>query len=200
MPTCCVMWKCFLGLNDGQSEPQGENESQSHAAQEFAPQGKDSLPGSKNYELSIAGVKGSEHGAISILDVNALPSQPAANEPVKVTVHLQSPEGIKSASVKYGLSELPLTRQDMLSVDRVYDCALTSGIGQPRRRILERHHSRPGCRHLHASFRLYNGRIEHCRRRALFDPLEHSQLRPRNGRSSPPPPEETACSSLSPHP
>ncbi|MHB8117348.1 MAG: COG1361 family protein [Methanothrix sp.] len=114
----------LLGLNDGQSEPQGENESQSHAAQEFAPQGKDGLPGSKNYELSIVGVKGSEHGAISILDVNALPSQPAANEPVKVTVHLQSPEGIKSASVKYGLSELPLTRQDMLSVDRVYDCAL----------------------------------------------------------------------------
>jgi len=70
------------------------------------------------------GVKDSEHGAISILDVNALPSQPAANEPVKVTVHLQSPDGIRSASVKYGLSELPLTRQDMLSVDRVYDCAL----------------------------------------------------------------------------
>jgi hypothetical protein len=115
----------LLGLNDGQSEPQGENESQSHAVQEFAPQGKDGLPGSKNYELSIVGVKGSEHGAISILDVNALPSQPAANEPVKVTVHLQSPEGIKSSSVKYGLSELPLTRQDMLSVDRVYDSALT---------------------------------------------------------------------------
>jgi hypothetical protein len=54
-----------------------------------------------------------------------LPSQPAANEPVKVTVHLESPEGIKSASVKYGLSEMPLTRQDMLSVDRVYDSALT---------------------------------------------------------------------------
>ena len=108
----------LLGLDDG------ETESQSHAAQEFAPQGKDSLPGSKNYELSIAGVKGSEHGAITILDVNALPSQPAANEPVKVTVHLKSAEGIKSASVKYGLSELPLTRQDMLHVDRVYDCAL----------------------------------------------------------------------------
>ena len=102
----------------------GLNESQSHAAQELSPAGKDSLPGSKNYELSIAGVKGSEHGAITILDVNALPSQPAANEPIKVTVHLQSPDGIKSASVKYGLSELPLTRQDMQSVDRVYDCAL----------------------------------------------------------------------------
>ncbi|MGB5100539.1 MAG: hypothetical protein WBN94_08085 [Methanothrix sp.] len=114
----------LLGLDGAQGEPQGENESQSHAAQEFSPAGKDSLPGSKNYELSIEGVKGSEHGAISILDVNALPSQPAANEPVKVTVHLQSVDGIKSASVKYGLSELPLTRQDMLSVDRVYECAL----------------------------------------------------------------------------
>lgn len=114
----------LLGLDGAQSGPQGENESESHAAQELSPAGKDSLPGSKNYELSIEGVKGSEHGAISILDVNALPSQPAANEPVKVTVHLLSADGIKSASVKYGLSELPLTRQDMLSVDRVYDCAL----------------------------------------------------------------------------
>ena len=132
----------LLGLDDGQSESQGEdgsqsedgsqgedesqgkNESQSNDAQELSPAGKDSLSGSKNYELSIAGVKGSEHGAISILDVNALPSQPAANEPVKVTVHLQSPDGILSASAKYGLSELPLTRQDMHSVDRVYDCAL----------------------------------------------------------------------------
>ncbi|MFZ2471694.1 MAG: hypothetical protein WAW52_07085 [Methanothrix sp.] len=114
----------LLGLDGAKSEPHGENESEAHAAQEFSPAGKDSLPGSKDYELSIEGVKGSEHGAISILDVNALPTQPAANEPVKVTVHLQSSDGIKSASVKYGLSELPLTRQDMLSVDRVYDCAL----------------------------------------------------------------------------
>jgi hypothetical protein len=120
----------LLGLDSGQNKPpvergsQGENGSQSHDAQEFSPSGKDSLPGSKNYELSIAGVKGSEHGAITILDVNAQPSQPAANEPVKVTVHLQSSDGISSVSAKYGLSELPLTRQDMLGVDRVYDCAL----------------------------------------------------------------------------
>lgn len=110
----------LLGLGGGSSESQGEDGSK-----EFSPAGKDSLPGSKNYELSIAGVKGSEHGAITILDVNALPPQPAANEPVKVTVHLQSPEGIRSVSVKYGLSELPLTKTDMLGVDRVYDCALT---------------------------------------------------------------------------
>jgi hypothetical protein len=114
----------LLGLNGSESDPQGENESQSYDAPKLSPAGKDSLPGSKNYELSIAGVKGSEHGAITILDVNALPSQPAANEPIKVTVHLQSPDGIKSALVKYGLSELPLTRQDMQSVNRVYDCAL----------------------------------------------------------------------------
>jgi hypothetical protein len=117
----------LLGLDEGQKEPQGEDGRQSESksqGQEFAPAGKDSLAGSKNYELSIAGVKGSEHGAITILDVNAKPSTPAANEPVKVTVHLQSPERILSASVKYGLSDLPITRQDMLSVDRVYDCAL----------------------------------------------------------------------------
>jgi hypothetical protein len=115
----------LLGLDDGGNKSQGKIESQSYAAQEFAPEGKDSLAGSKNYELSIAGVKGSEHGAITILDVNALPPQPAANEPVKITVHLQSPEGIKSAIVKYGLSDMPLTKQNMFSLDRVYDCALS---------------------------------------------------------------------------
>jgi hypothetical protein len=117
----------LLGLDEGQKAPQGEDGRQSESKSQeegFAPAGKDSLAGSKNYELSIAGVKGSEHGAITILDVNAKPTTPAANEPVKVTVHLQSPEKILSASVKYGLSDLPLTRQDMLSVDRVYDCAL----------------------------------------------------------------------------
>jgi len=114
----------LLGLAGDRIEPPGENESQSNASQEFSPAGRDDLSGSKNYELSIAGVKDSEHGAVTILDVNALPSQPAANEPVKVTVHLQSSERILSVSAKYGLSDLPLTRQDMLGVDRVYDCAL----------------------------------------------------------------------------
>jgi len=114
----------LLGLDGDRMKLQDENESQSNASQEYSPAGRDGLSGSKNYELSIAGVKDSEHGAITILDVNALPSQPAANEPVKVTVHLQSSERIQFVSAKYGLSELPLTRQDMLSVDRVYDCAL----------------------------------------------------------------------------
>ena len=91
----------------------------------FAPRGREELAGTQNYELSIAGVKGSEHGAIVILDVNAQPPQPAANEPIKVTAHLKSPEGIKSALVKYGLSDLPLTKSDMLDVDRVYDGALS---------------------------------------------------------------------------
>ena len=100
--------------------------------QGLAPRGSDAMNGSKDYELSIEGVTGSEHGAISILDVNALPSQPAANEPVKVTVHLISPEGVKSALVKYGLSDMPLTKQDMQGVDRVYDCALSLESGNPQ--------------------------------------------------------------------
>ena len=100
--------------------------------QGLAPRGADAMKGSKDYELSIEGVTGSEHGAISILDVNALPSQPAANEPVKVTVHLISPEGVKSALVKYGLSDMPLTKQDMQGVDRVYDCALSLESGNPQ--------------------------------------------------------------------
>ncbi|HEX7445248.1 MAG TPA: hypothetical protein VF300_02555, partial [Methanothrix sp.] len=82
------------------------------------------LPSGKDYELSIEGVKSSEHGAITILDVNALPSQPASGEPVKVTVHMQSQIPITSASVKYGLSESPLTKKSMLSVSRVYDSGL----------------------------------------------------------------------------
>jgi hypothetical protein len=92
-------------------------------------EGKDGALVGKDYELSIEGVKGSEHGAINILDVSATPSQPAAGEPVKVTAHLQSASSIVSASVRYGLSESPLTKQDMLGIDRVYDSpmALESG-------------------------------------------------------------------------
>jgi hypothetical protein len=75
----------------------------------------------ENYELSIEGVKSSEHGAIAILDVNAMPTQPAAEEDVKVTVHIKSPSPITDASVKYGLSDAPLTRQSMKGFDRVYD-------------------------------------------------------------------------------
>ena len=123
----------LLGINNGNNGPaQGENVTQSDGDQGLAPRGSDAMKGSKDYELSIEGVTGSEHGAISILDVNALPSQPAANEPVKVTVHLISPEGVKSALVKYGLSDLPLTKQDMQGVDRVYDCALSLESGNPQ--------------------------------------------------------------------
>ncbi len=112
----------LLGMAGKENE--NKNDSESHAAQEFAPQSKDSLPSGKDYELSIEGVKSSEHGAISILDVNALPSQPASGEPVKVTVHMQSQTPITSASVKYGLSDSPLTKRSMLSVSRVYDSGL----------------------------------------------------------------------------
>ena len=98
--------------------------SQSSAAREFAPQAGDGLSAGKDYELSIAGVKDSEHGAISILDVSSSPSQPAAGETVKITVHIKSPDGIKSASLKYGLSDSPLTKQDLLGVKRVYNSPL----------------------------------------------------------------------------
>jgi len=104
-------------------------ESESSAAREFSPENEVDLQASRDYELSIAGVKSSEHGAIRILDVSALPSQPAAGEPVKVTVHIQSQAGIKTASVKYGLADAPLTRQDMLGVDRIYDSSLALGSG-----------------------------------------------------------------------
>ncbi|OPY49134.1 MAG: hypothetical protein A4E49_03215 [Methanosaeta sp. PtaU1.Bin112] len=115
----------LLGLKEGRGAESGRSGGNESQPTELSPAGKESLEGSKDYELSIEGVKGSEHGAITIMDVNAQPTTPAANEPVKVTVHLQSQDGIRSASVKYGLSEMPLTRNDMLSVDRVYDCALS---------------------------------------------------------------------------
>ncbi|VVB68994.1 Uncharacterised protein [uncultured archaeon] len=106
--------------------------SESSAARELSPENYEELQASRDYELSIEGVRSSEHGAIRILDVSAAPSQPAAGEPVKVTVHIQSQAGIKSASLKYGLADAPLTRQDMLGVDRIYDSslALESGSSQ----------------------------------------------------------------------
>ncbi len=82
------------------------------------------LSGAENYELSIEGVKSSEHGAIAILDVNAQPGQPAAEEDVRVTVHIKSSTPVTDASLKYGLSDTPLTRQSMKGIDRVYDTEL----------------------------------------------------------------------------
>jgi hypothetical protein len=120
----------LLGMAGKENE--NKNESESHAAQEFAPQAKDSLPSGKDYELSIEGVKSSEHGAISILDVNAMPSQPASEEPVKVTVHMQSQTPITSASVKYGLSDSPLTKRSMLGVSRVYNSVLSLESGSAK--------------------------------------------------------------------
>ncbi len=103
----------LLGISDIVGDDKGAtNESESKEKDQS---------GQENYELSIEGVKSSEHGAIAILDVNAQPSQPAAEEDVKVTVHIKSPSPITDASVKYGLSDAPLTRQSMKGIDRVYD-------------------------------------------------------------------------------
>ncbi|MDD1753178.1 MAG: hypothetical protein LUQ38_08850, partial [Methanotrichaceae archaeon] len=78
------------------------------------------LSSSRNYELGIAGVKSSEHGAIRVSDVSANPSQPAAWEPIKVTVHVKS-NGLISAKTKWGLSDIPLTKQEMLELDRIHE-------------------------------------------------------------------------------
>ncbi len=111
-------------------------------------------PSGKNYELSIEGVKSSEHGAITILDVNAMPSQPASGEPVKVTVHMQSQTPITSASVKYGLSDSPLTKQSMLSVSRVYDSGLSLESGNAKDGYWSCTIPGKSGRNLHASLRL----------------------------------------------
>jgi hypothetical protein len=78
----------------------------------------------RNYELSIEGVKGSEHGAIRVLDVSASPSQPPASSPVKITTHVKS-RGLEATEVKWGLSETPLTKQDMSEVARVRETSMS---------------------------------------------------------------------------
>jgi uncharacterized membrane protein len=78
----------------------------------------------RNYELSIEGVRGSEHGAIRVLDVSATPSQPPASSPVKITTHVKS-RGLEAAVVKWGLSETPLTKQDMSEVARVREASMS---------------------------------------------------------------------------
>ena len=131
----------LLGISDNEGEKEAEmseSEADSKAGSEAlegelakehesrsSNPSREKIPSSsENYELSIEGVKSSEHGAIAILDVNAQPSQPAAEEEVKVTVHIKSATPVEVASVKYGLSKTPLTRQSMIGVARVYESEL----------------------------------------------------------------------------
>ncbi len=119
---------------DGQ-ETEGqktESESGTSLEQEMPLEEMEDASTSRNYELSIESVKGSEHGAIRIMDVSAVPSQPAAWEQVKVSVHVKSSSGLKAVSARWGLSDAPLTKADMLDVDRVYDMPmkLESGDGK----------------------------------------------------------------------
>jgi hypothetical protein len=80
---------------------------------------------SREYELSIASVKGSDHGAIRILDVSASPPQPAAGQSVKLSVHAKSTNPIKSVKATWGLSDAPLTKQGMMDVDRIQSMPMT---------------------------------------------------------------------------
>ena len=75
---------------------------------------------SKNYELAIESVKGSDHGRIKVMDVSASPTNPSAGTPVKITAHIQSETGIESASVKFGVKDTPITKMQMSSVNRIY--------------------------------------------------------------------------------
>ncbi|MFB3766510.1 MAG: hypothetical protein ACE14P_14860 [Methanotrichaceae archaeon] len=95
-------------------------------------EGREDTKVSKDYELSIASVRGSEHGAISILDISAVPSQPAAGQPVKVSVHAKSANSIRSAKAKWGLSDMPLTKQDMMDVDRIHSMPMMLESGDSR--------------------------------------------------------------------
>jgi hypothetical protein len=119
---------------DEQNAGEREIELEASASQELEvpPEGDEDADASRNYELSIEGVKGSEHGAIRIMDVSAVPSQPAAWEQVKVSVHVKSSIGVKAVSARWGLSDAPLTKSDMLGVNRVYDMPMTLESGDGR--------------------------------------------------------------------
>ncbi len=114
---------------DGQMS---ELEASTSQEQEIPLEDAEDAAASRNYELSIESVKGSEHGAIRIMDVSAVPSQPAAWEQVKVSVHVKSSSGVKAVSAKWGVSDAPLTKADMLDVDRVYDMPMTLQSGDGR--------------------------------------------------------------------
>jgi hypothetical protein len=119
---------------DGQ-ETEGQKtelEASTSQEQEMPLEDAEDAAASRNYELSIESVKGSEHGAIRIMDVSAVPTQPAAWEQVKVSVHVKGSSGVKAVSARWGLSDAPLTKADMLDVDRVYDMPMTLESGDGR--------------------------------------------------------------------
>jgi hypothetical protein len=87
---------------------------------------------SKNYELAIESVKGSDHGGINVLDVGASPPRPSAGAPVKVTVHVESEAGIESATVKFGVKDTPITKMEMPKVERIYTIPMTLDSGDTK--------------------------------------------------------------------
>ena len=104
-------------------------EAVSSAENPSATESGNDIRASKNYELAIESAKGSDHGRIKVMDVSASPTNPSAGTPVKITAHIQSESGIESASVKFGVKDTPITKTQMLSVNRIYTIpmALESG-------------------------------------------------------------------------
>jgi hypothetical protein len=93
---------------DEQKADEQEIELESSALQELEmpPEGDGDAEASRNYELSIEGVKGSEH--------------------------VKSSSGVKAVSARWGLSDTPLTKADMMGVNRVYDMPMTLESGDGR--------------------------------------------------------------------
>ena len=106
-----------------------KTEAVSRAENTSATESGNDIRASKNYELAIESAKGSDHGRIKVMDVSASPTNPSAGTPVKITAHIQSETGIESASVKFGVKDTPITKMQMLSVNRIYTIpmALESG-------------------------------------------------------------------------
>ena len=87
---------------------------------------------SNEYELSIESIKGSDQGTIKILNVGASPSQPPAGKPVKIFAHVKSSKGIKSAHMKWGISDAPLTEKDIYEVERRHRFTLSRDSGDDK--------------------------------------------------------------------
>jgi hypothetical protein len=82
--------------------------------------------------LGIESIRGSERGQISILDVTAIPPEPSDDEPVRVSVHVQSGRGAESVALQWGVAATAIAKSDVLSVERIFVQPMTLDAGDGR--------------------------------------------------------------------
>jgi hypothetical protein len=82
--------------------------------------------------LEIESIKGSERTKVEILDVTAVPTEPTAKDPVKVSVHATSDKGIESVSLHWGIAVTALAKEDTLSAERTFSTPMTLDAGDDK--------------------------------------------------------------------